>query len=128
MPKVSKETATGGQGVEGMVDDRSEELDGFLVGFTSFACDIDGTPLMKGLPGDQCQCPHWGYVFSGRMWFKNGDDVESVEAGNAFYIPAGHTSGADAGSEFLIVSPEELISELEQHMMKRAQELQAQRA
>ena len=53
MPKVSRESATGGQSVEGMVDDRAEELDGYVVGFTSFACDIDGTALMRGLPGDQ---------------------------------------------------------------------------
>src|SRR5256885_7715004 len=46
----------------------------------------------------------------------------SFGPGDAYYVPAGHTSGADAGSEFLVISPEELISELEQHMMKRAQE------
>jgi hypothetical protein len=43
MPKVSKDTATGG-GEFGPVTDRSEALDGYTVNFTSFAADIDGTP------------------------------------------------------------------------------------
>ena len=24
--------------------------------------DIDPAPLFQGLPGDRCQCPHWGVV------------------------------------------------------------------
>ena len=26
---------------------------------------VDFTPLLKGLPHDQCQSPHWGYVLTG---------------------------------------------------------------
>ena len=40
--------------------DCSDELDGYTVNFVSFRQDIDATPLLKGLPDDQCQCPHWG--------------------------------------------------------------------
>ena len=28
----------------------------------SIPAGTDLTPLMKGLPGDRCPCPHWGYV------------------------------------------------------------------
>ena len=66
MPKVSKDSATHG-GEFGPVTDRSDEIEGYTVNFTSFHEDIDATPLMKGLPDDRCQCPHWGYVVSGRM-------------------------------------------------------------
>jgi hypothetical protein len=31
------------------------------VDFLTFREDFDATPLLKGLPDDQCQCPHWGY-------------------------------------------------------------------
>ncbi|MFN2491066.1 MAG: hypothetical protein ABR529_15315 [Actinomycetota bacterium] len=72
----------------------------------------DLTPLLQGLPNDQCQCPHWGYVFKGRMCFRSGEGEESYRPGDAFYVPAGHTSGADAGTEFLIFSPSEQISEV----------------
>ena len=48
MPKVSRESATGG-GEFGPVTDRSDQIDGYTVNFTSFAQAVDGTPLMKGL-------------------------------------------------------------------------------
>jgi len=46
MPKVAKESATGG-GEFGPVTDRSGQVDGYTVNFTSFAEDVDATPLMK---------------------------------------------------------------------------------
>ena len=27
----------------------------------------DFTPLFAGLPGDRCDCPHWGYVVEGSI-------------------------------------------------------------
>src|SRR5207245_7421707 len=27
----------------------------------------DLAPLLKGLPDDRCQCPHWGFLFKGRI-------------------------------------------------------------
>src|SRR6478672_1177944 len=89
MPKVSKSTATGG-GEFGPVTDRSEELDGYTVNFAEFHADIDATPLMKGLPDDRCQSPHWGYVISGQVHFRFADHEEVVEAGDAYYLPPGH--------------------------------------
>ena len=47
MPKVSRESATQG-GEFGPVTDRSGEVDGYTVNFTSLGEDIDATPLMKG--------------------------------------------------------------------------------
>jgi hypothetical protein len=87
--------------------------------------DADLTPLLQGLPGDRCPSPHWGYAFEGRMWWRFGDREESVGAGEAFYAPPGHTAGADAGSEFLVFSATGTMSPVEQHMMRRAQELQS---
>ena len=55
MAKVSSATATQG-GDYGPVIDRYEEVDGYRIGFTTFREDVDGTPLMKGLPDDRCQC------------------------------------------------------------------------
>src|SRR2546422_9905067 len=89
MPKVSSQSATGG-GDYGPVLDRSEEVEGYTVNFVTFREDIDATPLLKGLPEDRCQCPHWGYVVTGRMTMRFGDREESFEAGDAFYAPPGH--------------------------------------
>ena len=89
MPKVSRESATKG-GDYGPVLDRQDDLEGYTVGFTTFRQDIDATPLLKGLPDDRCQCPHWGYVVRGRMTFRFPDRDEVYEAGDAFYTPPGH--------------------------------------
>jgi len=124
MPKVSRETASRVQDMP-VGQDRTEELDGYTVNFVTLTADADLTPLLQGLPNDQCPCPHWGYVFKGRMWFRLGGSEESYGPGDAFYVPGGHTAGADADSEFLVFSPTEQIAEVEAHMMRRAQELQS---
>ena len=69
MPKVSRDSATQG-GEFGPVVDRSDHLEGYTVNFTSFHEDVDATPLLKGLPDDRCQCPHWGYVVNGKLTFR----------------------------------------------------------
>jgi hypothetical protein len=56
MPSVSKDSATQG-GDFGPVTDRSEQLDGYTVSFTSFHEDIDATPLMKGFPTTAASAP-----------------------------------------------------------------------
>jgi hypothetical protein len=110
MPKVSRDSATQG-GEFGPVTDRSDQLDGYTVGFTSFSQDVDGTPLMKGLPDDRCQSPHWGYVFSGRLVLQFADHEEVMEPGDAFYAPPGHVPVMhDAGTEFLLFSPAEELA------------------
>ncbi|MBA2561100.1 MAG: hypothetical protein H0V07_14670, partial [Propionibacteriales bacterium] len=52
MPKVSKESASQSEHVDGIVDERSEELDGYTVAFDSFLGDMDGAPILKGAPND----------------------------------------------------------------------------
>ena len=105
MPKVSKESATGG-GDYGPVVDRSEELEGYRIGFTTFREDVDATPLMKGLPNDQCHCPHWGYVITGAVTFRYDDHDEVYVAGDAFYTPPGHVPVKhQPGTEFVMFSP-----------------------
>lgn len=60
VPKASKESASQEQRVEGIVHERAEELGGYTVSFDSFLGDVDGAPMLRGAPDDQCQCPHWG--------------------------------------------------------------------
>src|SRR5712691_937715 len=88
MPKVSKESASQVQHVEGIIDDRSEELGAYTGGFTTFLADMDPAPLFRGLPDDRCQCPHWGYVLKGKITFRFADGEETYEAGDAYYARA----------------------------------------
>ena len=126
MPKVSMESATGG-GEFGPVTDRSEELDGgYTVNFVTFHEDIDATPLMKGLPDDRCQSPHWGYVLNGRITYRFADHEEIVEAGDAFYLPPGHIPVShEPGTLILQFSPTEELRRTDEAIQRNMQAMQA---
>ena len=49
----------------GPAEDRGAQLDGYAVIFTSIREDWDLAPLLKGLPGDSCPCPHLGLCHGG---------------------------------------------------------------
>ena len=124
MPKVSRDSATQG-GDFGPVSDRSDQLEDYTVGFTMFHEDIDATPLMSGLPDDRCQCPHWGYVLSGRMTFRYADGEEVFEAGDAFYTPPGHVPVKhEPGTDIVMFSPTEELKKTGAVLMKNMQAMQ----
>ena len=104
MAKVSRATVDHVDDFQ-LGEDRHHELEGYTVSFVTLRSDVDLAPLLKGLPNDECQCPHWGYLFKGRLTSRFGDREEVVEAGEAFYMPPGHTQAAEAGSEFVLFSP-----------------------
>jgi len=104
MPKASKETASKVEEM-GVMEGRYEELGGYTVGFEMFREDADAAPLMKGLPDDRCQSPHWGYVVSGRVTFSYADREEVCEAGNAYYSEHFHIPAVIAGTEVIEFSP-----------------------
>jgi len=66
---------------------------------------LDIAPLLKGLPDDLCQCPHWGVVLKGRKLVRYKDHEEVLNAGDAYYMPPGHTTITDAGTEWVEFSP-----------------------
>ena len=124
MPKVSRDSATQG-GDFGPVLDRSDELEGYSVNFTTFHVDMDQTPVLKGLPDDQCQCPHWGYVIRGRLTIRSGDREEVFEAGDAYYLAPGHVGVSnEPGSEIVQFSPAEELKKTSDVIMKNMQAVQ----
>jgi hypothetical protein len=124
MPKVSKETAE----VEhhGPVTDRHAELEGYTVNILSFDQDIDTTPLLKGLPGNACSCPHWGYVLRGRLVFTYAEHEgeEVFEAGDAFYLAPGHIQRVEAGTEYVQFSPTEALHPVTETMTRNMRAMQ----
>ena len=125
MSKVSKDSASQG-GDHGPVVDRSEDLDDYRVNFLTFREDLDHTPLLKGLPDDQCQCPHWGYVTRGKLTFRFGDREEVFEAGDAFYAPPGHIPiHTVPGSECVQFSPAEELRRTREVIMGNMQAMRA---
>ena len=105
MPKTSKASASKVESMEGILEDRSEDLDGYTAGFTSFLADMDPAPFFQGLPDDRCQCPHWGYVIKGKITYRFADREETYEAGDAYYVPPGHTPLVYDGNEVVEFSP-----------------------
>src|SRR3954467_3647520 len=104
MAKVSKASAPVVEDMGGM-EGRYGELDRYTVGFESFKQDVDAGPLFRGLPGDRCQSPHWGYVQRGRVTFRFADHDETYEAGDAYYAPPGHIPVVEAGTDIVEFSP-----------------------
>ena len=65
------------------------------VGYTTLDSTLDCTEQYKwgGLPGGVCPCPHYGYLFEGRIRVKYPDSDwpdEVIEAGEAYFVPSGH--------------------------------------
>jgi hypothetical protein len=77
------------------------------VGFETYNEEFDLAPLLKGLPDDMCQCPHYGYVLKGRMRVRYADHEEVVEAGDAYYMEPGHSPVMEAGTEIVEFSPKD---------------------
>lgn len=91
---------------------RQEEWGEMRVGYETYLSDFDDTELLKGLPDDRCQCPHWGYLIAGRMTVRYADHEEVVKAGEVYYMAPGHTMAADAGTVLIEFSPKEQFREL----------------
>jgi hypothetical protein len=123
VPKVSKESATHHQD-HGPVEAWSEDVDGYTIDFVRFGVDIDAGPLLNGLPGDRCPCPHWGYVFKGRVTYTFADREEVHDAGEAFYVEGGHLQRADAGTEYLQFSPADELRPVSETIKRNLQRMQ----
>jgi hypothetical protein len=104
MPRTSKADAPVTLD-EPVIEGRYVELGGYTVGFETHKADMDPAPYFRGLPGDRCQCPHWGIVRSGRMIFRYADHDEVFTAGDAYYGAPGHLPLLFAGTEMVEFSP-----------------------
>ena len=111
MPKVSRSTASETIAIDGL-DVRFEHLDGgYSVCFESHTADAELAELFRGLPEDRCQLPRWGYVLEGEVTFRFADREETYEAGDAYYVPPGHTPVHYAGAEIVEFSPTDVLGQ-----------------
>jgi glyoxylate utilization-related uncharacterized protein len=105
MPHASKESASQSVEVEGYEGHMEDLEGGCTVAFEKYSADADLAPFFSGLPDDECQAEHWGYVITGKLTFKTADGEETFEAGDAYYVPPGHTPVLYAGTEVVEFSP-----------------------
>jgi hypothetical protein len=82
-----------------------------------FPKGADATPLLEGMPGNLCPCPHWGTVLKGSIHVRYSDGSEEcVNAGDVYYWPPGHTVWVDEDYEAIEFSPGAQMAELIDHL------------
>ena len=92
---------------------------GMTIGYNEFEGPLDFTPLLKGLPHDLCNSPHWGYVIEGSMKIIYADGKkETLHAGDVYYLPAPHTAVVDKYVKCIEFSPDEECSVLMKQVEK----------
>jgi hypothetical protein len=102
---------------------RFAEWGEFTAYFENIKGGTDFTPLFRGLPDDMCQSPHWGYLFKGKLRFIYKDHDEVINAGEAYYAPAGHTIEILEDAETIEFAP---TVELQLTLQVAAKNLEAQ--
>ena len=70
MPTLSKHDASIVEDF-GVAEDRHDDLDGYTVNFLTIRQDQDLAPMLSALPEGNCPCPHWRYVFKGRLTIRS---------------------------------------------------------
>jgi hypothetical protein len=121
MPKASKQTASEHETLEGYEGHLEHFAGGWTVAFETYTHDADLTPLFKGLPNDECQCEHMGYVIKGKLTFRSATGEETFEAGDAYYVGPGHTPVLSAGTEVVEFSPTDKLGETFEVIAKNMQ-------
>lgn len=82
-----------------------------------FPAGADAAPLLEGLPNDLCQCPHWGTVVKGSIHVTYADGTEeTVNAGDVYYWPPGHTVRVDEDYEAIEFSPSDQMEIVMNHL------------
>jgi hypothetical protein len=90
---------------------RLADWGGMTVAFEKAPAGQDASSMVKGLPDDRCQAPHWGYLFSGRIVVDYGDRQETIVGGQAYYIEPGHRLSFEGDSEALEFTPTEALEQ-----------------
>lgn len=111
MPSVSRDTAQESISLDGMEVKLENFKGGHTVCFESHTADQDLAPLFRGLPDNSCPFPRWGYVEEGTIEFRFADRTETYRAGEAYYVPPGHTPVHHAGARIVEFSPTRQLGE-----------------
>ena len=88
--------------------------------YFSLGAGTDIAPLLKGMKGDGCQAPHWGYMIAGEVVVTYTDGREEACSENdLFYWPPGHTVRVVRDAEVVLFSPQHEHNEAMDHMLRK---------
>jgi hypothetical protein len=86
--------------------------------YFSLAAGTDIAPLLKGLKGDSCHAPHWGYMIAGEVVVTYADGrSDTCKESDLFYWPPGHTVRVVKDAEVVLFSPEREHTDVLNHML-----------
>jgi len=86
----------------------------------------DFCPLLEGLKNDHCHCPHWGYLMEGRIKVTYEDGTaETIEAGELYYWPPGHTVYIEEATKQVEFSPAREMDAVLDHVAAKIRAAQA---
>ena len=106
-----------GDGVEFRMDQAGDRS----VAWVRLPAGADLRPGLVGLPDDLCQCPHWGYMISGRLVMHSKEGDQTYEAGQAFYWGRGHAPEAIEDCEYVDFSPTPELDQVVKHLQSGGQ-------
>ncbi len=87
--------------------------------YFSLSAGVDTTPLFVGLAGNECQCPHWGFVIRGELMTTNSKgEQETVATDDLFYWSPGHNVRVTADADIIMFSPQREHSQVIDHMIE----------
>ena len=101
---------------------RSVQWGDLEVGYTTTDSG-DHTAVYQGLPGGVCPCPHYGYMFKGRLRCRYpGSDWpdEVAEQGDVYFFRSGHVLIYEEPSEVLEFNPASVVQYLMDHIERAA--------
>ncbi|APH74191.1 cupin domain-containing protein [Aquibium oceanicum] len=85
--------------------------------YFTLAKGVDTTPLIQGLHGNVCHCPHWGFVVKGKLTTTDiAGNRETASTNDLFYWPPGHNVQVEEDAEIVMFSPQHQHSLVIEHM------------
>ncbi|MEO6170272.1 MAG: hypothetical protein ABIO84_04995 [Lysobacter sp.] len=92
----------------------------FSAEYFSLGKGVDIAPLLKGLDGDLCNSPHWGYAIQGALTVTFADGTQETTAGgDLFYWKPGHTVRVSEDAELVMFSPQQEHSHVIDHLRRK---------
>jgi len=79
----------------------------------------DFASLLKGLPEDMCQCPHFGHLLRGKMLVHTRTGDETVGSGQVFYMAPGHVPEFLEDCELFEFAPVAEFKQMMEHVARR---------
>ena len=98
---------------------RLEQAGEMTVGFFRLPSGTDLRPLLHGLEGDLCQCPHWGYILKGTLRMHTPTGPKEYRAGEAVYWAPGQAPEALDDVEYVDFSPTEELTAVLAHVQSQ---------